>query len=94
MGSSAKVNIMQIFKLFIYKLHLKWVQKRKLVRTLLTSDTGVDEDADKVELLNNKTQALQKQLVHEQEVADNNRAAENEVRERVMYLERDLKAEK
>ena len=57
-------------------------------------DTGVDEDADKVELLNNKVQTLQKQLVDEQEIADSNRAAENEIRERVMYLERDLKAEK
>lgn len=40
-------------------------------------DTGVDEDADKVELLNNKVQTLQKQLVDEQEIADSNRAAEN-----------------
>ena len=30
----------------------------------------------------------------EQETADKNRATENEIRERVMYLERDLKAEK
>ena len=29
-------------------------------------DTGVDEDADKVQLLNNKVQTLQKQLVDEQ----------------------------
>lgn len=29
-------------------------------------DTGVDEDADKVELLNNKVQTLQTQLVQEQ----------------------------
>ena len=40
-------------------------------------DTGVDEDADKVELLNNKVQTFQKQLVDEQEIADSNRAAEN-----------------
>ena len=40
-------------------------------------DTGVDEDADKVEVLNNKVQTLQKQLVDEQEIADSNRAAEN-----------------
>ncbi len=38
-------------------------------------DTGVDEDADKVELLNNKIQTLQKQMVDEQEIADANRAA-------------------
>jgi hypothetical protein len=49
-------------------------------------DAGVDENADKVELENNKVQTLQKQLVDEQEIADNNRAAENEIRERVMYL--------
>lgn len=30
----------------------------------------------------------------EQEGADKNRASENEIKERVMYLERDLKAEK
>jgi hypothetical protein len=29
-------------------------------------DNAVDEDADKVELLHNKVQTLQKQLVHEQ----------------------------
>lgn len=40
-------------------------------------DTGVDEDADKVQLLNNKVQTLQKQMVDEQEIADANRAAEN-----------------
>ena len=57
-------------------------------------DSGVDEDVDKIELLNNKVQTLQKQLVDEQEIADSNRAAENEIRERVMYLDRDLKAEK
>ena len=38
-------------------------------------DTGVDEDADKVEITNNKVQTLQKQLVDEQEIADSNRAA-------------------
>ena len=43
-------------------------------------DTGVDEDADKVELLNNKVQTLQKQLVDEQEIADANRAKENYIR--------------
>jgi hypothetical protein len=32
--------------------------------------------------------------VLEQETADKNRASENEIKERVMYLERDLKAEK
>jgi len=54
-------------------------------------DTGVDEDADKVELLNNKIHTLQKQLVMEQEKADGIRGAENELRERVMYLDKDLK---
>ena len=54
----------------------------------------MDEDVDKIELLNNKVQTLQKQLVDEQEIADSNRAAENEIRERVMYLDHDLKAEK
>lgn len=38
-------------------------------------DNGVDEDADKVELLNNKVQTLQTQLVQEQEKADKIRAA-------------------
>ncbi|MBS1889936.1 MAG: hypothetical protein JST59_01470 [Actinobacteria bacterium] len=57
-------------------------------------DTGVDEDADKVELLNNKIHTLQKQLVTEQEKADGIRGAENELRERVMYLDKDLNNEK
>lgn len=30
--------------------------------------------------------------VFEQETADKNRAAQNEIKERVMYLERDLKS--
>ena len=38
-------------------------------------DTGVDEDADRVELLNNKLHTLQKQLVSEQEKADGIRGA-------------------
>jgi uncharacterized phage infection (PIP) family protein YhgE len=55
---------------------------------------GVDENADRVELLNNKLQALQKQLVQEQELSDAAKAAENEVKERVLYLEKDLRGEK
>lgn len=43
-------------------------------------DTGADEDADRVELLNNKIHTLQKQLVSEQEKADGIRGAENELR--------------
>jgi hypothetical protein len=54
----------------------------------------VDDSGDRVELLNNKLQALQKQLVQEQELSDASKAAENEVKERVMYLEKDLKGEK
>ena len=41
---------------------------------------GPDEDADRVQILNNKVQDLQTHLVIEQETADKNRASENEIK--------------
>lgn len=40
-------------------------------------DNSAEEDVDKVQLLNNKVQTLQKQYVDEQEIADYNRATQN-----------------
>ncbi|KAM3146360.1 hypothetical protein pb186bvf_001329 [Paramecium bursaria] len=57
-------------------------------------DDGEREQEEKVMVLEHKCRALQTRFVEEQERADRAKAAENEIRGRVIELENDLKKEK